>query len=65
MIGELSSSRSQQPTNIEEEEEERAGGEWGEKSLAEEEVKEEEVKEDKEEGKKIGQSGEFQGMTGQ
>ena len=55
-----------QPTTVEEEE--RAGGEWGDKSLVEEEGKDEgkeEDKESKEEGKKIGQSRDLQGMTGQ
>ena len=52
-----------QPTTVEEEE--RAGGEWGDKSLVEEEGKDEGKEEDNEEGKKIGQSIDLQGMTGQ
>jgi len=59
-----------QPTTVEEEE--RAGGEWGDKSLVEEEGKDEGKEEDKEEskeedndeGKKIRQSRDLQGMTG-
>ena len=51
-----------QPTTVEEEE--RAGGEWGDKGLVEEKDKEEGKEEDKE-SKKIGQPKDLQGMTGQ